>query len=83
MYECLLKLLQGRNHQLLSLLPQVLLLLAKVIPDQSGVDSSIRSALAAALVGLRTDIPDALAAAMAVLPADDHKAVLLHLLASP
>ena len=79
-YECLLKLLQSRNSQLLALLPQLLVLFAKVIPDQSGVEGSIRSSLASALVALRAELPDALSAALAVLPQDDHKAVLQHIL---
>ena len=44
-YECLLKLLAARNAQLLALLPQLLVVFGKIIPDNSGVAPEIRSAV--------------------------------------
>ncbi len=43
--ECLVKLMNARNPQLLSLLPQLLVVIAKMVPDSSGVDGHLRGSL--------------------------------------
>jgi hypothetical protein len=66
-FECLLKLLSARHPQLMALLPQLLLLFARTVPDSSKVNPEIRRAVVCRVVLLYLVVQASLAAFMFLL----------------